>query len=88
MENHCYKCGMDHGNEMVDLFGYTICKTCKSKSGLFQDKTLKRYVNSFTKAKEADPDKPSFEEEITNDWLSWRKNISARESSFYMFRND
>ncbi len=60
----CYRCGGIHGSENMKLHGYTICTTCRSKLGLLTDKTIKRHLKSFEKAKAIDPNKLTYEEEI------------------------
>lgn len=65
MENSCYKCGEKRASELQNMFGYMICNKCKSKMGLFQDKTIKKYVSSFAEAKKIDPKQPSFAEEMS-----------------------
>lgn len=66
MDKDCYKCGQNQVENLNDMFGFIICSSCKSKMGLFQDNTLKRYVKSFAESKKLDPDQPTFEEEISN----------------------
>ena len=60
----CYKCRGTNDSPTEVLYGYTICNTCKSKLGLFQDRTLKKHIANFKAAKELDPNQPTFEEEI------------------------
>ena len=62
--NQCYKCEGTNESPLEHMFGYSICQTCKSKMGLFHDKTIQKYVVSHDKAREIDPAHPSFEEEI------------------------
>ena len=64
MDPICYKCNEKNPAELQDMFGYTICSSCRSKMGLYQDKTLKKYVKSFEEAKKLDPGHLSFEEEM------------------------
>ncbi len=63
---HCFNCEGANGDENEELFGYTICNTCKSKLGLFHDATIKKHSSLFKMSKERDPNSPSYEEEIHN----------------------
>ncbi len=62
--NQCFQCGETEESLLNNMFGYTICDPCKTKLGLFQDKTIKKYVSLFDKSKEADPDHLSYEGEV------------------------
>ena len=70
----CFQCGGAHGSPNLDLFGYTICTTCKSKLGLFQDKTVQRHVASFEKAKEQNSNLPSYLEEVEHRLICLEKD--------------
>ncbi len=50
MKKSCFQCGKKGSN----MYGYTICDSCKSELRLFTDKTIKKYVS----------DNPSFDKEI------------------------
>ncbi len=39
MAKACFNCGKDG----KDMYGYTICDSCKSKLRLFKDATIKKY---------------------------------------------
>ena len=60
----CFKCGNTDGSLHEILYGYTICKDCKSRLGLFQDQTVKKHHASFENARALDPSQPSYEEDI------------------------
>jgi len=51
----CFQCG----KQGTDLFGYTICESCKSKLGLFTDETIKKHISLYQSTKNH-----SYEEEI------------------------
>ncbi len=52
----CFQCGED-GSE---LYGYTICDSCRSKLGLFSDETIGKHISLYDKPIK----KRSYEEEI------------------------
>ena len=62
--NQCFKCDGTYDSEIIILYGYNVCEQCKSKMGLHQDKTLRKYVADFQKAREIDANEPSFEDEM------------------------
>ncbi|MTI88175.1 MAG: hypothetical protein FH748_09425 [Balneolaceae bacterium] len=45
--NVCYRCGAEDENSNINLYGHTICLDCKSKLGLYKDKTIKRHFQSY-----------------------------------------
>ena len=51
----CFQCGKKGTN----LYGYTICDSCKSKLRLLTDDKIKEYIKLYKKSK-----KHSFEKEI------------------------
>ncbi len=60
----CFKCGSKDSTSLIQLFGYNICPTCKSRLGLFRIETVERHHLSYKKAKTIDPKQPSYEEEV------------------------
>jgi len=54
----CFQCGKTD-NSCTELFGYIICDSCKSKLGLFTDKTIKKHIMHYQQSKDR-----SYEEEI------------------------
>ncbi len=54
-EKECFNCG----KQGINLHGYIICDTCKSKLRLFTDKTIKKYISIYDNEKSG-----SYEEEI------------------------
>ena len=63
--NECFKCHERDPEFLIKLYGYTVCKLCKSGLGLLQDKTIKKHQNnSERKALLSDVDVPLFHEEV------------------------
>ncbi len=58
----CFQCG-ENG---TDMYGYTICDSCKNKLRLFTDKTIKKYLS------------PSFEEDIRNRLILLDKDYTKK----------
>lgn len=52
----CFQCG----KAGTDLYGFTICGSCKSKLGLFTDDTIKKHISIYKKSSK----NHSYEEEI------------------------
>jgi len=46
-KKQCFQCGEDG----TDIYGYTICDTCKSKIGLFTDETIKKHILLYNESK-------------------------------------
>ncbi|NER13450.1 hypothetical protein GWK08_08385 [Leptobacterium flavescens] len=63
-QEQCYKCGDTSKNQLEELYGYTICNSCKSRLGLFLDPTIEKHVLSFRETKREDPTKPTYKEEV------------------------
>jgi len=56
LEKTCFQCG----NKGANMYGYTICDSCKSKLKLFTDETIRKHIALYRK-----PTKDrSYEEEI------------------------
>jgi hypothetical protein len=51
----CFQCG----KQGADMYGYTICDSCKSKLGLFTDETIKKHITLYNFSKNQ-----SYENEI------------------------
>ena len=64
--------------DLIDLYGYTVCPACKIKLGLFQDKTIQRHNSTFAKAKENNPGRPSYEEEVRNRLIHLDKDYISK----------
>ncbi|MCP4703604.1 MAG: hypothetical protein GY865_03260 [candidate division Zixibacteria bacterium] len=43
----CFKCGNTTNSNNIQLFDYTICQTCKSKLGLYNDETIKGHIKKY-----------------------------------------
>lgn len=52
----CFNCGA----EGFDMFGYSICESCKSNLGLFTDETIARHIADFKE----ETGKLSYQDEI------------------------
>ena len=46
MENKCFNCD----NIGTELFGFTICNSCKKGLRLFTDKTIKKHIEKYSKS--------------------------------------
>lgn len=55
-EKTCSLCGA----KGTEVYGYTICESCKAKLGLFTDETIKKQIARY----ENSAKKRSYEEEI------------------------
>ena len=53
----CFQCGGTSIN--IDLYGHTICDSCKSGLGLFTDETIKKHISLYNSTKNH-----SYEEEV------------------------
>lgn len=62
----CFGCGETEESSITEFYGYTVCKACQVKLGLFQDETIKKHVDSFQRANQRDPNKPLYQEEVRN----------------------
>lgn len=78
-ENTCFKCEGSSLAPTEELYGYVVCEVCKSKMGLFRDETIQRHVDSYARAKEADPSQPDYAENVRNrlreiekTYIGWR----------------
>lgn len=60
----CFRCEETEKSSLLDLYGYTVCKACESKLGLYQDPTIKKHVSSFEIARQFSPEKPTYAEEV------------------------
>ncbi|MFK7925053.1 MAG: hypothetical protein AB8H47_24060 [Bacteroidia bacterium] len=75
----CYRCDWSHEEDLIELYGYTICSSCESELGLFKDGTIKKHYLSFDKKKNLDPTSPSYAQELQNRLISIEQHyISSR----------
>lgn len=75
----CFKCGWDHAEENIELFGYTVCTSCESELGLYQDATIKKHYLSFNKKKDLDPTRPSYAQVVQDRLLNMEQHyISSK----------
>lgn len=69
----CFNCG---NAKTSKLHGYSICAKCKSKLGLFTDKTISKYKNENPKG--------AFKEEIERRLDFIEKDYKKRKSNFFI----
>ena len=62
MKNKCFNCD----NTGSDLFGFTICNSCKKDLRLFTDKTIENHIKKFSKK--------GYEKDV-NDKLALLENV-------------
>lgn len=60
----CFRCQEDEVEVLENLFGYTVCKACITKLGLYHDQTIKKHKASFERARELNPAKPTYKDEV------------------------
>ncbi len=62
----CFQCG----KKGATMYDYVICDPCKSKLGLFTDKTINKYISLFEKSEECH----SYKEEIRDRLINFEKD--------------
>jgi len=77
-DKQCYQCEGTHKSNTAELYGYTICNTCKSQLRLFQDNTINKHFLAFEKSKEENPHNPSYEAEISNKLILFDKDYISK----------
>ncbi len=77
-EIRCYQCGETEESSIEDLFGYMVCRACKVKLGLYHDETIKKHAESFQRAKDLNPQKPSYKEEVDYRLIAMEKDYISK----------
>lgn len=65
MKNQCDQCGNKNAGQLVELFEYTVCQSCKAILGLLKDETIRKHVKRYAKAQEEVPENPSYANEVS-----------------------
>lgn len=63
-QTSCFRCGENEESSLQNLYGYTVCKACETKLGLYHDQTIIKHVSSFDIARQLNPEKPTYAEEV------------------------
>ena len=64
MSKGCFSCSHTIPNEITNLFGYDVCRSCMSILGLLKDDTIRKHISSYAKKQEAVQENPSYKEEV------------------------
>ena len=64
MSKECFGCSNTNPIEITNLFGYDVCRSCKSILGLLKDDTIRKHIASYAKKQEAVPENPTYKEDV------------------------
>ncbi|TRX47053.1 hypothetical protein FNH22_30625 [Fulvivirga sp. M361] len=74
----CFRCAEEDESFLEDLYGYTVCNACTIKLGLYHDETIQKHASSYQRAKDLDPAKPSYQEEVDRRLVMMEKDYIAK----------
>ena len=66
MTDSCFDC---NSKDTIDLYGYKICKSCKSKLLMYKDETIKKWIAEF---------KPTAEYKTLSDQIAAKLDLGEK----------
>ncbi len=74
----CFRCGETEKASLNDMYNYVVCNACVTKLGLYHDETIKKHMASFQRAKDMNPEKLSYEEEVNHRLIAMEKDYISK----------